>query len=215
MPSLKQWRCVCTVIQRKTCGSPCMCLLLAKRLWFFVHSEKTLLFLPLPRSRPPQIIGNILSIANSFWIRHSGSYSAAALLWGEHGLCKANIWQPYPCNHKLNPTSCRRCNNTNKTGCFSSSPSIAFCTKEISYVLGRIQFFWDLFENQFCGHCQLSAANSMRILPNLKYSLISQWHIFSLRQSFILLHKYSALITAFGFSLGLLVGVVWFFCYKI
>lgn len=118
-----------------------MCLLLAKRLWFFVHSEKTLPLLPLLRSRPPQIIANDLSIVNIFWIRHSGSYSAAAVPWGEHGLCQANIWWPYSWNHKLNPPRCRRCNYPNKTGCFSYSPSISFCTKEISYVLGRTQFF--------------------------------------------------------------------------
>lgn len=118
------------VIRRKPCGSPCMCLLLANRLWFFVHSENSLLFLPLPRSKPPQIIGNILSIANSFWIRHSGSYSAAALPWGERGLCKANIWWPYPWNHKLNPTWCRRCNYPNKTGWFSPAPQLVFAQKK-------------------------------------------------------------------------------------
>lgn len=41
-----------------------MCLLLANRI--FVHSEKTLLFLPLLRSGAPQVIGNVLSIPSAF-----------------------------------------------------------------------------------------------------------------------------------------------------
>lgn len=139
-------------------------------------THKTLLFLPLLRSKPlhwkrslhcqqllDQTLRLLLSCSSPLRV---------------HGLCKANIWWPYPWNHKLNPTWCRKCNHPNKTGCFSSRPSITFCAKEISYVLGRTQSFWDFFENQFCGHCRLSAANSMRILPNLKYSLSSQWHVF-------------------------------------
>lgn len=67
------------VIRTKPCSSLCLCLLLAKRLWFFMHSEKTLLFLPVLTCKSPQIIGNFLSIASGLWVRCSGSYSAAAI----------------------------------------------------------------------------------------------------------------------------------------